>query len=512
MSRVISSFLVSIGYEVEALKRGEREISRSMEGVKSGFLQTGAAMSAAMIGAGMRVDDLAKKATNLDRAMYASTGATTWAQGLGASIKQAGGDAEEALSMIKRADQMRDQLSVGQGAWVDELARIGFNTGDLAQATDSEDLLRRISTQFSHLSDQQQRLAKEALGLSDASFKLFQQGGDALERQVSAMQKQQGYSQTLLNQQKEYTQQVIEAELAWDKLGNTVSGVMLPGMTELADKATGFINAADNFVKAHPEATERAATAGTAIAGGAAIAGIGALGSKIGIPGAGILRGAGPIGLGLGVAYGANEFAEWVDENSGPKKQLSDNGMYYRDSWVGQGVDWFTQPNEQPVHYFGFDKEADAERRNPYLSHQITQPAPQEATHPLLAAAQPAPREQIYPVPLVEQPLMTGYTPSYIEPGAANTPQVSRDSLMRGYDPSYLQSEYAGGMSDNEMERFGTALVSSLRSTGAIQVKNDVTLNAHVELDGRKMGDLVDDRISHHNQTAVDDMTTGIDR
>lgn len=487
MSRVVSSFLIGIGWEKERFDRGTKDIERGMEGVKTTATTTGAAITAAFIGAGLRVNDLAKQATNLDRAMYSSTGATTWAQSFGSAIKQAGGDAEEALSIIKRADQMRDQLSVGQGAWVDELSRIGFDTGDLAQATDSQDLIGRISTQFSHLNDQQQRLAKDSLGLSDSTFKLFQQGGDALERQVSALQKQQGYTQSLLNQQKDYTQQVIEAELAWDKLGNTVSGVMLPGMTKLAEKAESFINAADSFVKEHPEATERAATAGTVIASGAAIAGIGALGSKIGIPGAGLLRGAGPLGVGLGVAYGANEYAEWVERNSGPKQQLSDNGMYYKDSWVGQGVDWLTHPQQQPEH--------------PVVDHN-SGPKQQTTVN--------AP-EALYPVPLVDKPVMSGYQPSYLE-SPTPAPADERKALLSGYDPSYLQNQYEGGMSDSAMERMGGKLLDALRNTGAIQVKNDVTLNAHVELDGRQFGNLVDDRIDYHNRNAMDEMTTQVER
>lgn len=505
MSRVISEFLIGIGWEKSEFDKGTRGIERGMEGVKTTATTTGAAITAAFIGAGLRVNDLAKQATNLDRAMYSSTGATTWAQSFGSAIKQAGGDAEEALSIIKRADQMRDQLSVGQGAWVDELSRIGFDTGDLAQATDSQDLIGRISTQFSHLNDQQQRLAKDSLGLSDSTFKLFQQGGDALERQVSALQKQQGYTQSLLNQQKDYTQQVIEAELAWDKLGNTVSGVMLPGMTKLAEKAESFINAADSFVKEHPEATERAATAGTVIASGAAIAGIGALGSKIGIPGAGLLRGAGPLGVGLSVAYGANEYADWVERNSGPKQQLSDNGMYYKDSWVGQGVNWLSAPRED---------------KNPLLigTHPVPQEHQPEALYPVPLVQKPQSQqttvnapEALYPVPLVDKPVMSGYQPSYLE-SPTPAPADERKALLSGYDPSYLQNQYEGGMSDSAMERMGGKLLDALRNTGAIQVKNDVTLNAHVELDGRQFGNLVDDRIDYHNRNAMDEMTTQVER
>lgn len=41
------------------------------------------------------------------------------------------------------------------------------------------------------------------------------------------------------------------------------------------------------------------------------------------------------------VGFGAYEYAEWIDKNSGPKKQLSENGQYYKDSWVGKAIGWW---------------------------------------------------------------------------------------------------------------------------------------------------------------------------
>lgn len=475
MAQVLTNFLIGIGWEKERFDRGTRDIERGMEGIKTTATTAGAAISAAMVGAGVRVDDLARKATDLDRAMYSSTGATTWAQGFGTAIKQAGGDAEEALSIIRRADQMRDQLSVGQGAWVDELSRIGFDTGDLAQATDSEDLLRRISTQFSHLTDQQQRLARDTLGLSDASFKLFQQGGDALERQVTALQKQQGYTQALLNQQKEYTQEVISAELAWDKLGNTVSNIMLPGMTKLAEKAAGFINIADDFIKAHPQAAKEATESGVTLASGAGVAATGALASKIGIPGGGLMR----LGGNAGLLVGAGQIADAT-----VAQPLQKRYPWLADNPVTHGIEWAQDALSPEKPLFDVPKWA----RETFTSNE--------------ASGKDT---------LVDKPVMSGYQPSYLESPAPEANDL-RKSLMGGYQPSYLESQYAGGMSDTAMERMGEKMIDALRNTGAIHVKNDVTLNARVELDSRKVGEVIDDRIDYHNRNAIDEIGTQVER
>lgn len=59
----------------------------------------------------------------------------------------------------------------------------------------------------------------------------------------------------------------------------------------------------------------------------------GGLGTKLASIGRGGLIGA--------VGFGAYEYADWVDKNSGPKKQLSENGHYYKDSWVGKAIGWW---------------------------------------------------------------------------------------------------------------------------------------------------------------------------
>ncbi|HHH4158356.1 TPA: hypothetical protein ACPZHF_003343 [Enterobacter cloacae subsp. cloacae] len=55
-----------------------------------------------------------------------------------------------------------------------------------------------------------------------------------------------------------------------------------------------------------------------------------------------VTAGVGKLGIIGATIYAANEYADWIDKNSGPKQQLSENGLYYKDSWVGQGVQWLS--------------------------------------------------------------------------------------------------------------------------------------------------------------------------
>lgn len=61
----------------------------------------------------------------------------------------------------------------------------------------------------------------------------------------------------------------------------------------------------------------------------------GGLGAKLASIGRGGVIGA--------VGFGAYEYADWIDKNSGPKKQLSENGQYYKDSWVGEAIGWWNK-------------------------------------------------------------------------------------------------------------------------------------------------------------------------
>lgn len=66
--------------------------------------------------------------------------------------------------------------------------------------------------------------------------------------------------------------------------------------------------------------------------------------SKVGLSAGGLGTTLASIGRGgvIGaVGFGAYEYADWIDKNSGPKKQLSENGQYYKDSWVGKAIGWW---------------------------------------------------------------------------------------------------------------------------------------------------------------------------
>lgn len=74
------------------------------------------------------------------------------------------------------------------------------------------------------------------------------------------------------------------------------------------------------------------------------------------------LSGLGKLGVIGGTIYGASEYADWIDKNSGPKTKLSENGLYYEDSWVGQGIKFLGLGSD------GSDKDGKASPETPAQS------------------------------------------------------------------------------------------------------------------------------------------------
>lgn len=82
----------------------------------------------------------------------------------------------------------------------------------------------------------------------------------------------------------------------------------------------------------------------------------------------------GKLGVAGVVGYGAYEYADWVDKNSGPKKQLSDNGQYYKDSWVGDIAKFFSGDGANSYDAYGTKPLAD--KGNPYSNNYLKENLP----------------------------------------------------------------------------------------------------------------------------------------
>lgn len=341
MSNVITSFLIGIGLDISSVEEGERRVGQAMEGIKSSTLAIGSALAAATIGAGIKVDMLAEKSRRLQDQLYRTNTQTTWAQGYGVALTELGGNADDAVGRITGLEEKLAALKMGDRSFVDSLGVAGFNAGDLAQASSAQDFITRASDQFSRATHTQQVNMAKVLGLTDAEFKLWQQGGAYVDSHTKQLADQLGYTESLNQKQYEYSQSWVELNLEMDKAGNTISNIMLPGMIELVRKANEYTGALNKFAEENPETAKNIITGGTAVGAGAAILTGGKLLSKL--PGLGALGpAAGPAAAAIGGGIAANEgwdsIMNYSDKTYG--SETTKNGYFKKNSPLGKLYDF----------------------------------------------------------------------------------------------------------------------------------------------------------------------------
>lgn len=352
MANVITSFLVGIGYDTEQLKRGEREISTSMEGVKSLAGTTGAALAAAFVGVGNTAVQTAQRVNELrlnTNQLYTST---QYVNDYGNAIRSLGGNAGDAVSELTRVETALSNLrQKGDASTFTDLAYYGVDTQPLTSSESGGDFMQRLAQQFPGLSRQQQAGVASTLGLSPATVELLRKGSDGYRDVLNHAHEVAGLSDDLIQKSKDYNAAIGEAQNRWEGVANIISSGVLPAMTDIVNKGSDLLT---NVVKPMAERNPGATGAGLSMVG-AGVAGTiaGPLLSGVGLGGAGAAVGA----LGLPVAaVGAGTLA-WNMNQQDVKnltgyelpsylwdKQVFDEsqgdtagGMLHSDSLLGKG-------------------------------------------------------------------------------------------------------------------------------------------------------------------------------
>jgi hypothetical protein len=354
MANVITSFLVGIGYDVSELRRGEREISTSMEGVKSLAGTTGAALSAAFIGVGATASQTAERVNNLrlnTNQLYTST---QYVNDYGNALRSLGGNATDAVSEITRVETAINNLrNKGDASAFTDLAYYGVQIDPLKDAESGGQFMERLSEQFPGLNRDQQQGVANTLGLSPATVELLRKGSDGYRDVLNHVHEVAGLSDDLIEKSRQYNAAIGEAQNRWEGVANTISSAVLPGMTDIINKGSDILsNVVAPMAERDPVATGAglsmlgAGIAGSVAApllGAAGLGGVGALAGAVAPPVA--LAGAGTLAWNMNQQDVQNltgaELPSWLwdkkvfDESQGDMA----GGMIHSDSLLGKGYD-----------------------------------------------------------------------------------------------------------------------------------------------------------------------------
>lgn len=461
MANVITQFLVGIGLDTSDFEKGEKRVKTSMEGIKSSTLAIGSAMASAAIGAGVRVDQLAEKSRKLQDQLYRTNTQTTWAQGYGASLKELGGNADDAVGRITGLEEKLAAIRMGDTSWTDSLGPAGFNTGQLAQAKSAQEFIKMAADQFASASHTQQVNMANVLGLTDAEFKLWQHGGQYVSDHSDQLAAQLGYTDSLNAKQYEYSQAWVGLNLELDKAGNTLSNIMLPNMTSLVKLANEYAGAFNKFAQENPEEANATVTGGTIAAAGFSLSSIGAVLGKFGVPGVGMLRAAGPVGTAAGISVAA-------------------------EPWVDKGLNMLFGGSE-------------------YYQNLRTAPTWDEFGQALLGQRETTPEVRRYVEMRNKESEDTSRTVQSNLP-SWNAYQTGKVPSMHTAGSEYAPNAYSR---DYNADATGAATATSMPP---INVKPRITVAGKVEMDGRAMGEFVATQIDEHNEQAAMQFSTRTDR
>lgn len=488
MANVITSFLVGIGLDTTDFEKGEKRVSQSMEGIRSSTLAIGSAMASAAIGAGVRVDQLAEKSRKLQDQLYRTNTQTTWAQGYGVALRELGGNADDAVGRITGLEERLAAIRMGDRSFVDTLGPAGFDAGQLSQAKSAQEFITMAADQFSRATHTQQVNMANVLGLTDAEFKLWQQGGTYVTEHSNKLAEQIGYTDSLNQKQYEYSQAWVGLNLELDKAGNTLSNIMLPNMTSLVKLANEYAGAFNKFAQENPDEANAAVTGSTIAAAGFGLSSIGAVLGKFGVPGAGVLRAAGPVGTAAGISVAAEP---WVDKGL---NSVFGGSEYYQNlrtapTWGEFGQALIGQRETTPeVKRYVESRYVESEK----VKNEVQQNLP--AWNAYQSGGIPA--ASIYTQPQNTTTVNNIYEPERIYP--SKNPETSGDD----YTPPSFMRDYNAAATGSE-----TALAMP-----PLRVDNNIKFTGKVEMDGRAMGEFVDTRIDEHNEQAVQQYSTRVSR
>lgn len=470
MANVITSFLVGIGYDTQELRKGEREISTSMEGVKSLASTTGAALSSAFLGVGATAATTASRVNELRLSTNQLYTSTQYVNDYGNAIRSLGGNAGDAVGEITRVETALNNLrNKGDASTFTDLAYYGVDIQPLTNAESGGQFMERLAQQFPSLNRDQQQGVANTLGLSPASVELLRKGNDGYRQVLNNVHEVAGLSDDLIEKSREYNEAINKAQLSWEGISNTISQGVLPNMTSVVNKGNEFLN---NIIKPMAEENPGATGAGLALLGtGAASSVAGPLLSSLGLG----TVGAGTAALGLPLAAaGAGVLA--ISQSDKIFDTSTDNttagGLFHKGSWLGNMWDAPAPTSTQGSGYTQDYLRDVQSKANPFMNNSFTPPVL-------------TPRAQGWNAGDVLDQDYEAQKRTYI-----NTDTYAPEARVNDY---------------NSAAAVGEAVAEKLYSVPLKATVNN-NVDMRVELDGRALDSKITEVQQRNNQMTVDDM------
>lgn len=306
--KVLESFLIALGMKVDT--KSFDAADAAFGGLTKSALQLGAVL-ASKLAIDKMVGDFKNAGTELNNFNKLTGMSTQKVQALGQALTAQGGNAQDALAaMLKMQDLMASPIT-GNVGWMGDVAKLGVNPDVIIGAQDTAEAFANIAGEFEHMSELNQRLAGNALGLDDSTVRLLMRGREEVEKQLDSRGKLAVMTQKQIEDAARLTKATSELDLVFTDIGNTIAGELAPAFADLAEDFVAFYRGNKELVDSGlkeffgelADNIELVAIAMALLGGSAALKGLAALRAMVG------LGGAAGAGAGAAAAGGASMLA-----------------------------------------------------------------------------------------------------------------------------------------------------------------------------------------------------------
>ncbi|WAH52620.1 lytic transglycosylase domain-containing protein [Pseudescherichia vulneris] len=382
MPTIIDSLVVTLGLDPSGFKKGQKEVKDGLSDTRDNADQTAKDMEAAgkraasffgsirtevlalagitlsLVGVKNFVTGMTESLTRLSVTSQALDLTPKQLEGWTGAAEAVGSSGEKITGVIGNLQKLVNDFRGGGNITDNPLRQVlGGISGVIQEQFDlstmsGADILQKISNNWGKLTKDAQRKVGSDLGLDDALIQSFAETGkNSFESLRKDFEDQSNAVSSLGYGARELNIQFVSLRRSFEAAGQSLFKAMLPYLLKIPPLLVEF----SNWISAHgPEIEGFFSEVSDSIGGVVDAVGgwqnalaillayftgswlVGMLGAINRVGGG--LSGLGKLGVIGGTIYGASEFADWIDKNSGPKTKLSENGIYYEDSWVGQGL------------------------------------------------------------------------------------------------------------------------------------------------------------------------------
>ncbi|MDQ3202421.1 MAG: phage tail tip lysozyme [Pseudomonadota bacterium] len=353
--KVLESFLIALGIKVD--DKSFQKADAAFGGLTKSVLQLGGVL-AGKLAIDKVVGDFKSAGTELNNFNKLTGLSTQNVQMLGQAIKAQGGSIQDAFSDLTKIQDLMASPITGNTGWFGDVAKLGLDPDVIIGAQDTAEALANIAEQFETMTPLNQRLAGNALGLSESTVRLLMRGSEEAQKQLDVRGKLGIMTQQQIDDAARLTKASSELDLVFADIGNTIAGELAPAFADMAEDFVAFYR--DNkdlidsglkeFFGELAENIELVAIAMALLGGSAALKGLASLRAIVGLGSAGAAgAGAGAAGSAgasmLAVAGGSAAALLYSSKlNEGEDTELLNNRLKRGGGEaVGATVDFFMQ-------------------------------------------------------------------------------------------------------------------------------------------------------------------------